>query len=131
MNIEDVCTKILDSVPKALAAGVVDMGTGMLLDVKTTDSHPSEVLDMVAAATKDLFEGETVTEVEETFRKLRGDKNTARYFKEIIVNSTNLIHVFLRVPSAENIVVTVVCRIDANLGMVLTKSRSAVHDIKV
>lgn len=130
MKIDECCSAVINTVPKALAAGVVDMGTGMLLDVKTTDSHPSEVLDMVAAATKDLFEGETVTEVENTFRKIRGDKNTGRYFKEIIVNSTNLIHVFIRIPSAENIVVTVVCRIDANLGMVLTKARTVVHSIE-
>ena len=47
MNVENVCTEILSTVPKAIAAGVIDMSSGMLLDVKTTDSHPSQVLDML------------------------------------------------------------------------------------
>jgi len=36
--------------------GFVDMQTGMLLATKTVDSHPQEVLDLVAAATADIFE---------------------------------------------------------------------------
>ena len=38
------------NVPECVAVGYVDMTTGMLLDVNTVDSHPSEVLDLVAAA---------------------------------------------------------------------------------
>lgn len=131
MNIETVCTEMLSNVPKSIAAGVIDMSSGMLLDVKTTDSHPSQVLDMLAAATKDLFEGDMVLEIEALFRKTRGEADTGdHYFKEIIVNSTNLIHVFSRVPSNEGIVGVAVCRSSANLGLVLTKVRSIMTKIE-
>lgn len=60
------------SVPECVAVGYVDMTTGMLLDVTTVDSHPSEVLDLVAAATADLFQGPSVTAIEKLFRKSRG-----------------------------------------------------------
>jgi hypothetical protein len=34
--------------PDCLAAGVVDMSTGMLLSYETVDNHPPEVLDLLA-----------------------------------------------------------------------------------
>ena len=49
--------------PDCVAAGVVDMSTGMLLAYETVDSHPSEVLDLLAGATLDLFQGRTVVMV--------------------------------------------------------------------
>lgn len=127
MSVDTICDRTIESVPKALAAGVVDMGTGMLLGVKTTDSHPQAVLDMLAAATKDLFEGDMVLNIENTFKKSRGDTSSGHYFKEIIVNSENLIHVFGRLKSSPNVVVTAVTRVSANLGLVVTKFREIIE----
>ena len=123
MSADDVVAKALADVPKAVAAGITDMGTGMLLAYKTVESHPQAVLDMLAAATKDLYEGDMVMGIEKTFKKVRGDTSDEHYFQEIIVNSKNLIHVFARLKSNQSIVLTVVCRIDANLGLVVTKAR--------
>lgn len=124
MSVETILTKTMSDVPKAVAAGVVDMSTGMLLGVKTVDSHPQEVLDLVAAATKDLFEGDNVTNIENTFKRVRGVSTSERYFKEIIVLSTNLLHIFARLKRFESAVVVVVCRVDANIGLALMKMRS-------
>jgi hypothetical protein len=123
MSIETILTKSMAEIPKAVAAGVVDMSTGMLLGVKTVDSHPQEVLDLVAAATKDLFEGDNVTNIENTFKRVRGVNTTERYFKEILVMSTNLLHIFARLKRYESAVVVVVCRADANIGLALMKMR--------
>lgn len=123
MSADNIVAKALADVPKAVAAGVTDMGTGMLLAYKTVESHPQAVLDMLAAATKDLFEGDMVMSIESTFKKTRGDSSPDHYFQEIVVNSRNLIHVFSRLKSNQTIVMTVVCRIDANLGLVMTKAR--------
>jgi hypothetical protein len=123
MSADLIVQSMLTQVPKALAAGVVDMGTGMLLAIKTVDSHPQAVLDMVAAATRDLFEGDTVVNIENTFKKVRGDSYTGHYFREIIVSSRNLLHIFARLESNENVVAVVVCRIDTNLGLALMKAR--------
>ena len=123
MSADDVVARALSDVPKAVAAGITDMGTGMLLAYKTVESHPQAVLDMLAAATKDLYEGDMVLNIENTFKKVRGDTSAEHYFQEIIVNSKNLIHVFARLKSNQSIVLTVVCRIDANLGLVVSKAR--------
>ncbi|MFV8749450.1 hypothetical protein ACNOYE_02735 [Nannocystaceae bacterium ST9] len=124
MSVETILVKTMSEVPKAVAAGVVDMSTGMLLGVKTVDSHPQEILDLVAAATKDLFEGDNVTNIENTFKRVRGVNTSERYFKEILVMSTNLLHIFARLRRYESAVIVVVCRADANVGLALTKMRS-------
>lgn len=126
-----IVQSLLTNVPKALAAGVVDMGTGMLLATKTVDSHPQAVLDMVAAATKEMFEGDTVVQIENSFKKSRGDSYTGHYFREMIVTSRNLLHVFARLEAQENVVAVVVTRLDANLGMVIMKTREVTSQASV
>lgn len=118
-------------IPECVAAGYVDIQSGMLLAIKTVDSHPSEVIDLVAAATGDLFAGSNVTAIEQMFNKARGlASSDHHYFQEIIVNSDNLIHVFLRGKRYSNYVAVFVCRKSANLGMVLTKARMAMPELE-
>jgi hypothetical protein len=124
MSLDGALADYQRSVPECLAAGLVDMQTGMLLGVRTVDSHPQEVLDMTAAATGDLFQGPNVVAIEKLFRQVRGvPEDGRRYFQEIIVNSDNLIHVFQRCKRNQGMVLVAVCRVSANLGMVLTKAR--------
>lgn len=93
MSLDSALHKAITSVPECLAGGYVDISSGMLLSVRTVDSHPREVLDLVAAATADLFQGQNVRMIEQMFRRSRGlsDEDNAHYFQEIIVNSENLI----------------------------------------
>jgi hypothetical protein len=114
------------SIPECVAAGYVDLTTGMLLGIKTVDSHPQEILELLAAATSDMFQGANVVTIENMFKKARGVEDGKHYFNEMIVNSENLIHVFMRGKLNEDHVIVFVCRKSANLGMVLTKSRSVV-----
>lgn len=131
MSLDSALSKAQNSIPECVAAGYVDMSTGMLLGVKTVDSHPQQVLDLVAAATADLFQGSNVVAIEKMFRKSRGQAEDGRhYFKEIVVFSENLIHVFLRGTKHQGQAAVIVCRGSANIGMVLTKSRMAIGDIE-
>jgi hypothetical protein len=89
------------------------------------DAHPQEILDMVSAATADLFQGPNVIEIENLFkqaRSVRGADGTD-YFQEIVVFSENLLHMFLRRRKNVNHVLVFVCRKGANVGMVIAKSR--------
>lgn len=116
----------ISAVPECVAAGYVDLTTGMLLAVKTVDSHPQEVLEMLAAATADMFQGSNVVAIENMFKKARGIDTLQHYFNEMIVNSENLIHIFIRGKQNQEHVVGFVCRKSANLGMALTKARSCI-----
>lgn len=131
MSLDNALNHVRSTVPECVATGLVDMKTGMLLGVKTVDSHPQEVLDLVAAATGELFQGPNVSAIEGTFKKLRGLKEDGHhYFQEIIVLSDNLIHVFQRCKRNEDMVLAVICRINANLGMVLTKCRTNLEKVE-
>jgi hypothetical protein len=131
MSLDDALNTVRSSVPECVAVGFVDMKTGMLLSVKTVDSHPQQVLDLVAAATGDLFQGNNVSAIEQTFRRIRGVKDDGHhYFQEIIILSDNLLHVFQRCKRNEDMVLVVVCRVSANLGMVLSKSRSQLDAVE-
>ncbi len=130
-KLDDALQRSLTSIPDCLAAGFVDLSSGMVLSIKTVDSHPSEVFDMLAAATADLFQGPNVVAIEQVFKKARGlpENVDQHYFQEIIVNSDNLIHVFLRGKRQQQ-VICFVCRKGANLGMVLTKARMAMPEVE-
>lgn len=129
-QLDNVLQKAVTSVPECVAAGFIDLASGMLLSVKTVDSHPQEVIELLAAATADLFQGPNVVAIEKLFRSVRGvSEDGQHYFQEVIVNSNNLIHVFLRGKRQQQ-VAAFVCRKGANLGMVLAKARMAMPEIE-
>lgn len=130
-KLDGALQKAIASVPECVAAGYVDLTTGMLLGIKTVDSHPREVLELLAAATADLFQGPNVTTIEKLFKKARGLKDDDHhYFVEMVVNSDNLIHIFIRGKTKHEHVIGYVCRKSANLGMALTKARALVPEIE-
>lgn len=123
MSADTMVRDALSNVPKAVAAGIVDMASGMLLSIKTVDSHPQAVIDVLAPATRELFEGEMVTTIEDLFKKARGVESAEHYFQEVMVSSTNLWHYFGRLKASPGTVLTVVMRGDVNLGMMIVKCR--------
>jgi hypothetical protein len=127
-HVNSVIKRLRQEVPECLASGVVDMATGMLLTFETTDSHPSEVLDLLAGATLELFQGRTVTMIEDIFKERRGLTSTERYFQEILVNSTNLTHLFIRNNVNEDVVVVVVCPKSVNIGMLFAAARRVIRE---
>lgn len=130
-NLDDAIQQAISGVPECVAGGYVDLASGMMLGVKTVDSHPSEVMDILAAATADMFQGDNVTAIEQIFKRARGvAEDDHHYFQEMIVNSDNLIHIFMRGKQNEEHIVTFVCRKSANLGMVLTKARAALPGLE-
>lgn len=130
-NLDRALLAAQNSIPDCVAAGYVDMSTGMLLGAKTVDSHPREVLDMVAAATADLFQGTNVVAIEQMFKRTRGVKNdNHHYFQELLVTSDNLLHIFMRGRKHVDHAAVFVCRKSANLGMALTKSRLVLESIE-
>jgi hypothetical protein len=130
MSLDQALQATMSTVPECLASGYVDMDTGMLLGVQTVDSHPQEVLDTLAAATADLFQGQSVTQIERLFKKIRGqEKDEQHYFQEILVFSEHFLHVFMRTKKYPGHVVCFVCRRSANPGMVLTKARMGLDSV--
>ena len=62
---------------------------------------------------------------------MSGKEGDARhYFREIVVLSENLVHVFMRSKKNQDHVAGFVCRKSVNLGMALTKARSAMDAVE-
>lgn len=131
MSLEIALTNTQKTVPECLAVGLVDMKTGMLLGIRTVENYSNDVLDLVAAATGDLFQGSNVTMIEQVFRKHRQQKEDGRhYFQEIVILSDNNIHFFQRCKRNEDMVLVTVTRISANLGMVIAKARAGLAGVE-
>ena len=114
--------------PDCVASGVVDMSTGMLLSYETVETHPPEVLDLLAGATLDLFQGRTVVMIEDVFKERRGMASDNHFFQEILVNSENLTHLFVRLSEQQDVVAVVVCRKSVNVGMLFAQVRRVVKE---
>jgi hypothetical protein len=121
--VSDTVREFRAQVPDCVAAGLVDMSTGMLLAVDTVDEHPGELLDLLAAATFDLFQGRNVVMIEDIFKARRGVTEDRHYFQEILINSDNLIHLFLRSVQNQDIAAVVVCRRVQSMGMLFAQAR--------
>ena len=131
MSLDASIQSAVSSIPECVAGGYVDMSTGMLIGVKTVESHPQEILDFVAAATADLFQGKNVVTIEKMFKKNRGlDDDGHHYFQEILVFSDNLLHIFQRCKNNPDHAVVWVCNKSANIGMALTKARMSLNAIE-
>jgi hypothetical protein len=125
-QIQRMVKELRSEAPDCVAAGVVDMATGMLLAYETIDDHPTEVLDLLAGATLDLFQGRTVLMIEDVFKERRGVQSDQHYFQEVLVNSKHVTHLFLRMLSQQDVVAVVVCRKSVNVGMLFAQSRRVV-----
>ncbi len=131
MSLDNALKNFHRAVPECVAVSAIDMDSGMLLAIRTVDSHPQEVIDLLAAATGEMFQGENVRTIEETFKRLRGiTDDDLHYIKEIIIFSDNLLHLFQRFKRYPNIVMVTVCRKKANLGMVMVKARGQLPEVE-
>lgn len=128
MSVDSIIARCMEEVPKALAAGSIDLDMGKLLSITTVSNHPKTVLDLVAAATKDLFEGDNVIAIENVFKQMRGVQSDEHYFQEMLITSMNLLHYFGRLKANSRIVIVVVCHIDANIEMVMKKARAIINN---
>lgn len=127
-NLNSVCEAIVDDVPDAVACGVVDLDTGMLMGIHHKVSYFTQsYLDAVAAAAVDMFRGKNVRRVERLLSKHRGQEITDA-FEEIFISSPAVFHFMKSIPS-KSAVVVLVTRKSTNQGMGWSSLRVAVDDI--
>ena len=98
------------------------------LAVDTVDNHPREMLDVLAAATADLFQGKNVTQIEALWNQYRGASEGGNYFKEILINSDNLVHLFLRSTSNPEVTAVIVCTRQVSIGMLFAQARAVLKE---
>ena len=122
--VTDAVQSFRTQVPECFVAALVDMSTGMLLAVDTLDeTQNDEDLDLLAAATFDLFQGRNVGIIRDVFADRTGAHSERHYFQEMMVNSDDLVHLFLRSAQHQDLVAVVICRRVTNIGMLFAQAR--------
>ncbi|WP_170763560.1 hypothetical protein [Ruegeria lacuscaerulensis] len=122
MSIQAALKTAMENIPDCVAAGYVDMETGMLLGTNTTDPDDADVLDTLAIAVANLFQGRGVKAFEELLRQAGAEDTENPGFGEIAVFSNDRLNIFLRTREYPDHVVCYICRNSANVGLALTKS---------
>lgn len=116
-EIDDACKEVVGRVDGAVACGVIDLDTGMLLGIFNAAQYTQALNEVVAAACMDLFRGPNIARVEQMVRAHRGvPENGERYFQEVHITSTNNYH-FAKVINSGNAVVMLVTKKTTNIGM--------------
>jgi DNA-binding response OmpR family regulator len=116
-KIDDACKEVVESVDGAVAAGVVDLDTGMLLGIYNASQYTSTLNEVVAAATMDLFRGPNVGRIEQMVRAHRGiPEDGGHYFEEVHVTSRNNFH-FAKTLKGGRAVMMLVTKKTTNIGM--------------
>ncbi|WP_170464773.1 hypothetical protein [Ruegeria arenilitoris] len=122
MSIEAALKSAMETIPDCVAAGYVDMETGMLLGTSVCDAEDDRVLENLALVVANLFQGRGVSAFE-TLLQQSGNADTENPgFGEIAVFSKDRLNIFLRTQAYPDHVVCYVCRNSANVGLALTKS---------
>ncbi|MEZ4228619.1 MAG: response regulator [Polyangiaceae bacterium] len=116
-KIDDACKEVVDNVDGAVACGVVDLDTGMLLGIHNTAQYTQTLNEVVAAATMDLFRGPNVGRVEQMVRAHRGiPEDGEHYFQEVHITSANNYH-FAKTMKGGKAVMMLVTKKTTNIGM--------------
>ncbi len=122
MSIQASLTAAMETIPDCIAAGYVDMETGMLLGTNVSDPASADDLETFAIAVANLFQGRGVGAFEALLRQSGTEQADNPGFGEIAVFSRDRLNIFLRTPDYPDHVVCYICRSSVNVGLALTKS---------
>ena len=131
MSLDSVLEQSMLSVPECLAAGYVDMSTGLLLAVASVGNYDHSHFEFVAAKTADLFQGPSIVAIEKQWKQWRKQPmDDKHYFQEMIIVSDNMLHMFMRCKRNTDHAIVYIARKSANIGMVIAKSRATVEPLE-
>ncbi|NOC45426.1 MULTISPECIES: hypothetical protein [unclassified Ruegeria] len=122
MSIQTALNSAMETIPDCIAAGYIDMETGMLLGSSVSDSDCADSLDVLAVAVANLFQGRGVAAFEALLRQAGSADEENAGFGEVAVFSKDRLNIFLRTKEYPDHVVCYICRNSANVGLALTKS---------
>ena len=129
-KIDDACREVVSKTDGAVACGVVDLDSGMLLGIFNSAQYTQTLNEIVAAATMDLFRGANVERVEQMVRAHRNlPENGEHYFQEVHVTSAHNFH-FAKTLKGGKAVIMLVTKKTTNIGMGWAQLKSVIPSIE-
>jgi hypothetical protein len=120
----------VEKVDGALACGVVDLGSGMLLGMHNGAEGTGLLDELVAAATMDLFRGSSVDRIERMVRQHRGlPQRDGQRFEEIHVTSSRNFH-FAKAIAGGRAVIVLVTTKTTNIGMGWAQLKAVIPEVE-
>jgi hypothetical protein len=129
-DIDASCRQVVEKVEGALACGVVDLGSGMLLGMYNAAAGATLLDELVAAATMDLFRGSSVDRIERMVRQHRGlpERNGQR-LEEIHVTSIRNFHFAKAIAGGRAVIVLVTAK-STNIGMGWAQLKAVIPEVE-
>ena len=116
-KIDDALKTVVSKVDGAVACGVVDLDSGMLLGIFNSAGYTQSLNELVAGATMDMFRGPNISRIEQAVRAHRGQaEDGGHYFDEIHVTSAHNYH-FAKCIKGSRYVVMLVTKKTTNMGL--------------
>jgi hypothetical protein len=129
-KIDDSCKAVVEKCDGAVACGVVDLSTGMLLGIHNNGGYTQTLNEIVAAATMDIFRGSNISKIEKAVRQHRGlPEDGESYFNEIHITSKNNYH-FAKTIKGGKAVIMLVTKKTTNIGMGWAQLKSVIPDVE-
>jgi len=129
-KIDDTLKQIVAKVEGAVACGVVDLDSGMLLGIHNVANYTQSLNELVAGATMDMFRGPNISRIEQAVRAHRGEaEDGGHYFDEIHVSSAHNFH-FAKAIKQSRYVVMLVTKKTTNMGMGWANLRAAIPTLE-
>ncbi|AKU90093.1 hypothetical protein [Vulgatibacter incomptus] len=129
-RMDDACKNVVTAVEGAIACGVVDLDTGMLLGINNGAQYTQTLNEIVAAATMDMFRGPNIMRIQQMVRVHRGlPENGENYFDEVHIVSKNNFH-FAKTLRGGRAVIMLVTRKSTNIGMGWAQLRAAIPSVE-
>lgn len=130
VNIDEACRAVVAKTDGALAAGVVDLDSGILLGIHNAAAYTPALNELVAAATMDMFRGPNLGRVEQMVRMHKGlPENGEHYFQEVHITSAHNFHLAKTLRGGSAVLMLVTKR-TANLGMAWAQLKAAIPVIE-
>jgi hypothetical protein len=125
-KMDDACREVVSKTDGAVACGIVDLDSGMLLGIYNSANYTQTMNEIVAAASMDLFRGSNVGRIEQLVRSHRGvPENGEHYFQEVHITSEHNYH-FAKTLKKGKAVIMMVTKKTTNIGMGWAQLKSVI-----
>ena len=129
MSLKSICEQVYADVDGAIAVAVVDLSSGMSLEVfHRVPYFNQDYIDLVSAAAVDMFRGKNVALVE---AKLADQRNRplAQSIQEVQMTTAGTLHFMIVLPEKPDILALLVTTRKASVGMGWSTLRKSVPEI--
>ena len=129
-EIDDACRDVVTTVDGAVACGVIDLATGMLLGSHVSSPFPADLADKVAAVGADLFHGKNAGRIEKSLRSRRSpDDASGHVLDEIHATSHDGFHLAKSIKNGKAAIILLTTR-SANQGIGWAQMKAAIAKIE-